>query len=46
MLDSMRQAASGWTAKVLLGLLIASFAIWGISGQFFGYGTGTVATVG
>ncbi|HUV33125.1 MAG TPA: SurA N-terminal domain-containing protein, partial [Devosiaceae bacterium] len=46
MLDSMRQAASGWTAKVLLGLLIGSFAIWGISGQFFGYGTGTVATVG
>lgn len=46
MLDSMRQAAGGWTAKVLLGLLIASFAVWGISGQFFGYGTGTVASVG
>jgi peptidyl-prolyl cis-trans isomerase D len=46
MLDSMRQAASGWTAKVLLGLLVLSFAVWGISGQFFGYGTGTVATVG
>jgi len=46
MLDSMRQAASGWTAKVLLGLLVLSFAIWGVSGQFFGYGTGTVASVG
>ncbi len=46
MLDSMRQAAGGWTAKVLLGLLVLSFAIWGVSGQFFGYGTGTVATVG
>ena len=46
MLDSMRQAASGWTAKVLLGLLVASFAIWGISGQFFDYGAGAVATVG
>jgi peptidyl-prolyl cis-trans isomerase D len=46
MLDSMRQAAGGWTAKVLLGLLIASFAVWGISGQFFGYGTGTVVSVG
>jgi peptidyl-prolyl cis-trans isomerase D len=46
MLDSMRQAAGGWTAKVLLGLLVASFAVWGISGQFFGYGTGTVASVG
>ena len=46
MLDSMRQAAGGWTAKVLLGLLVASFAVWGISGQFFDYGAGAVATVG
>ena len=46
MLDSMRQAAGGWTAKVLLGLLVASFAVWGISGQFFDYGRGTLATVG
>jgi len=46
MLDSMRQAAGGWTAKVLLGLLIASFAVWGISGQFFDYGRGTLASVG
>lgn len=46
MLDSMRQAASGWTAKVLLGLLVASFALWGISGQFFDYGRGSLATVG
>ncbi len=46
MLDRMRQGASGWTAKVLLGLLIISFAVWGISGQFFGYGTGQLARVG
>jgi peptidyl-prolyl cis-trans isomerase D len=46
MLDAMRQAASGWVAKILLGLLVASFAIWGISGEFFGYGAGTLAEVG
>lgn len=46
MLDSMRQAASGWTAKLLLGLLVVSFAVWGISGSIFNYGAGTVATVG
>lgn len=31
MLDSMRKAASGWVAKLLLGLLVVSFAIWGVS---------------
>lgn len=46
MLDALRQAATGWVAKVLLALLVISFAIWGISGQFFDYGAGTVATVG
>lgn len=33
MLDSLRNAASTWIAKLLLGLLVVSFAIWGISGQ-------------
>jgi peptidyl-prolyl cis-trans isomerase D len=31
MLDSMRKAASGWMAKLLLGLLVVSFAVWGVS---------------
>jgi len=46
MLDRMRQATGGWTAKILLGLLVVSFGIWGVSGQFAGYGSGTLATVG
>lgn len=46
MLDSMRDAAGGFVAKVLMGLLVLSFAVWGFSDQFFGYGTGTLAEVG
>jgi hypothetical protein len=33
MLESMRSAAGTWVAKLLLLLLVVSFAIWGISGQ-------------
>jgi len=46
MLDAMRQAASGWVAKVLLGLLALSFVAWGVSGRTVGYGTTDVAKVG
>ena len=46
MLDSLRKASGGITAKILLGFLVVSFLFWGISNQFFGYGTGTVAKVG
>ena len=46
MLDAMRQAATGWVAKVLLGLLALSFVAWGISGRVPGYGSGEVAMVG
>ena len=46
MLDAMRQAASGWVAKVLLGLLALSFVAWGVSGRSVGYGTSQVAQVG
>lgn len=46
MLDNLRNAAGSWVAKLLLGLLVISFAAWGISGRMFG-GTGnTVAKVG
>jgi peptidyl-prolyl cis-trans isomerase D len=45
MLDQLRQGAQGWVSKVLMGLLVLSFAIWGIGG-FTGYGAGTLATVG
>ncbi|MDC9701569.1 MAG: SurA N-terminal domain-containing protein, partial [Alphaproteobacteria bacterium] len=32
MLESMRNAASGWLAKILIGFLVASFGAWGLSG--------------
>jgi peptidyl-prolyl cis-trans isomerase D len=45
MLDQLRQGAQGWVSKLLMALLVLSFAIWGIGG-FQGYRTGTLATVG
>ena len=45
MLDQLRQGAQGWVSKLLMALLVLSFAIWGIGG-FQGYHTGTLATVG
>lgn len=36
MLDSLRKAAGSWVAKILLLVLVLSFAIWGISGNMMG----------
>ncbi len=46
MLQALRQKASSWVVKILLGLLIASFAIWGINDIFLGERDPTVAKVG
>jgi peptidyl-prolyl cis-trans isomerase D len=46
MLDSLRKAAGTWVAKLLLVLLVLSFAVWGISGQFLGGAGNNVLTVG
>lgn len=47
MLDSLRKAAGTWVAKLLLMLLVASFAVWGISDQIISGGGGNkVVTVG
>ncbi|MDJ1464109.1 SurA N-terminal domain-containing protein [Nitratireductor sp. GZWM139] len=46
MLDSLRNAASTWIAKLLLGLLVLSFAVWGISGQILNDQSRNVLTVG
>lgn len=46
MLDSMRKASSGWIAKILMGLLVISFAVWGVNDVFQGYSSTSVATVG
>ncbi|WP_187971747.1 SurA N-terminal domain-containing protein [Aquibium microcysteis] len=47
MLDSLRSAAGTWVAKLLLLLLVLSFAVWGISGQIAnGFGGNAVITAG
>jgi peptidyl-prolyl cis-trans isomerase D len=47
MLNVLRQKAGSWVVKVLMLLLVASFAIWGIGDIFLGGGQNpTVATVG
>lgn len=46
MLDTLRRGASSWVAKGLLGLLVISFAIWGVADVFRGYGQGELARVG
>ena len=33
-------------AKILLGLLIIAFAVWGVADVFRGYGRGTLAQIG
>lgn len=46
MLEALRNASKGLTAKILLGLLIASFAVWGVSGAFLGRANDAVVTAG
>jgi peptidyl-prolyl cis-trans isomerase D len=46
MLDALRRGSSGWVAKILLGLLVLSFAVWGIADVFTGFGRGSLAKVG
>ena len=47
MLDTLRNAAGTWVAKLLLLLLVVSFAVWGISGSLIsGFGSNAVITAG
>src|SRR5436309_12002467 len=50
MLRALREASSNWLGKTILaaavGLLVISFAIWGIGDIFRGFGRSTVAKVG
>src|SRR4051794_29312459 len=45
MLDQLRQGAQGWVSKLLMAVLVLSFAIWGIGG-FNGYHADRLASVG
>ncbi len=46
MLNALRRSARTWVAKVLIGLLVLSFAIWGISDVVTGFGANEVAEAG
>ncbi len=50
MLESLRASAQGWIGRtimgVLMGLIILSFAIWGIGDIFRGFGANNLAQVG
>ena len=46
MMDSMRNAAKSWVAKLLIGLLAVSFGVWGIADVFRARTNNALATVG
>lgn len=46
MLDAIRRGSTGWVAKILLAVLVFSFAIWGVADVFTGWGRGSIAKVG
>jgi len=46
MLEQLRQGAGSWIAKIFIGLLVLSFAVWGISDIFTGRQGTTLAEVG
>jgi peptidyl-prolyl cis-trans isomerase D len=45
MLDTLRQGANSWLAKLLMGLLVASFMVWGVRYNESGGGTNTLLQV-
>lgn len=46
MLDALRRNSSGWVAKIMMGLLVISFAVWGVNDVFTGNSSAAVAEVG
>lgn len=46
MLDALRRGAGTWVAKIFIGLLVLSFAVWGIADIFSGQQGVALATVG
>lgn len=46
MLDALRKQTNSWIAQIFIGLLVLSFAVWGVSGFFTGFYGDVVATVG
>ncbi len=46
MLEALRRGVKGIFVQILLGLLVISFALWGVADVFRGYGQGALAKVG
>jgi peptidyl-prolyl cis-trans isomerase D len=46
MLTKFRDFGKTWIFKVFMGVLVLSFALWGIADIFRGFGVSTIATVG
>lgn len=46
MLEAMRRGAQTRVAKLLFGLLVLSFGIWGVHDVFRGWGRGSIAKIG
>lgn len=46
MLDALRKGAGTWVAKIFIGLLVLSFAVWGVADVFRGFGQNVAAEVG
>ncbi|MEX2127941.1 MAG: SurA N-terminal domain-containing protein [Xanthobacteraceae bacterium] len=46
MLEALRKSAGGTVAKIFIGLLVLSFAIWGIGDVFRGFGSRDLAQIG
>jgi peptidyl-prolyl cis-trans isomerase D len=46
MLQFLRSASAGWVAKVLIGLLVISFAVFGVGSSLLNSGGDVVASVG
>jgi peptidyl-prolyl cis-trans isomerase D len=46
MLNSLREGAKSWVAKVLFFLLVLSFGVWGVTGSMFAPGGDAVITAG
>ena len=46
MLEALRKSATGILAKILIALLVLSFAVWGIADVITGVGRSTIASVG
>ena len=45
-LDTLRKGTSRFLGLLLIGLLVISFAVWGIADVFTGYGAQTLISVG